>query len=257
VEAGMNADADWWRTFFDGLFVEGWLQATPEEQTRIESAFIEKTLRLPPHSRVLDAPCGGGRHCLALAARGYRMTGIDISPQFLQAARASANEKQLDIDWRQGDMSELPWKQEFDGAFCFGNSFGYFDDEGNAAFLRAVAASLKDGGRFLLDYPAMAETLVFTFQERSWHELGNLLGLRAGRYDPVSGRIYVDYTFLQGSRIEKKQATQRVYTYREVCRLLEQAGFGELEAYASPAGEPYQFGAKLVFLAATKRGAQR
>jgi SAM-dependent methyltransferase len=254
VEAGMNAEADWWRTFFEGLFVESWLQATPEAQTRQEAEFIEKTLRLPSNGRVLDAPCGGGRHSLALAARGYRMTAIDISPQFLQAARASADEKQLAIDWHQGDMQELPWKGEFDGAFCFGNSFGYFDDEGNAAYLRAVAAGLKDGGRFVLDYPAAAEPLIFAFQERSWYEFGDLLFLRAGRYDHVSGRIYVEYSLLRGGRRETKSITQRVYTYREVVRLLEQAGFGDVEAYASPAGEPFHFRAKGLLLAATKRG---
>jgi SAM-dependent methyltransferase len=247
-------NADWWRTSFEGLAVECWLRATSEQQTHDEAEFIEKNLRLPSKGRVLDAPCGGGRHSLALAARGYRMTAIDISPQFLQAARAAANQKNVSIDWHQGDMRELPWQREFDGAFCFGNSFGYFDDEGNAAYLRAVAASLKEGGRFLLDYPAMAETLIFTFQERSWYEFGTLLFLRAGRYDHVSGRIYVDYTYHQGGRIEKMQITQRVYTYREVVRLLEQAGFRDPETYASPAGEPYKFGAKRLLLAATKRG---
>ena len=40
-------------------------------------------------------------------------------------------------------------QQRFDGAFCVGNSFGYLDDEGNAAFLRAVRAALKPGGRFI------------------------------------------------------------------------------------------------------------
>jgi hypothetical protein len=39
-------------------------------------------------------------------------------------------------------MRDLLWRSRFDGAFCFGNSFGYLDDEGNAAFLRAVAAAL-------------------------------------------------------------------------------------------------------------------
>ncbi len=100
----------------------------------------------------------------------------------------------------------------------------------------------------------MAETLLFTFQERSWYEFEDILCLRAGRYDHVSGRIYVEYTFLRDGKSEKKSITQRVYTYREVVRLLEQAGFTDMEAYASPAGEPFRFGAKAFFLAATKRG---
>src|SRR3989442_1102150 len=82
-----------------GPTVEFWLRATPEAQTREEADFIERHLQLPPQGKVLDVPCGGGRHSLALAARGYQVTGIDVSPQFLQTARARANENRLVIDW--------------------------------------------------------------------------------------------------------------------------------------------------------------
>jgi SAM-dependent methyltransferase len=248
----VNADKEWWRTSFAGLMVECWLRATSEEQTRQEADFIERHLRLPLGGRVLDAPCGGGRHSLALAARGYRMTGIDISEQFLQTARAAADQRQLAIDWRQGNMCELSSTQEFDGAFCFGNSFGYCDDDGNAAFLRAVAGALKAGAHFVLDYPAVAEALLPTYQERLWAEFGDFLFLRAGRYDHVSGRIHSEYTFVRGGQVEKKLGSQRVYTYREVCRLLEEAGFTDVQAYGSLTQEPFRLGAGRLFLTATK-----
>src|SRR5437868_3960234 len=140
--------SDWWRTFFSGLPVEMWLRVPTEEQTRAEVDFIEKVLRLGPGAKVLDVPCGGGRHSLELAARGHRVTGVDLSDDFLQAARAGAAARSLPVAWEQREMTDLPWREEFDGAFCFGNSFGYLEDEANARFLAAVARALKPGGRF-------------------------------------------------------------------------------------------------------------
>ena len=63
-------------------------------------------------------------------------------------------------------MRDLPWRARFDGAFCLGNSFGYLDDEGNAAFLRAVAAALKPGARFVLETPMVLENLLGHIKDR-------------------------------------------------------------------------------------------
>jgi hypothetical protein len=59
----MSAAEGWARDFFSGLFVELWLGAIPEQQTRQEADFLEKVLRLPAGASILDLACGGGRHC--------------------------------------------------------------------------------------------------------------------------------------------------------------------------------------------------
>src|SRR5215472_9529427 len=100
----MNAPSELWRTFFSGRSVEMWLQAIPEEQTKQEADFIERKLQVSPPARLLDVPCGGGRHALALAARGYVVTGVDISSDFLNAARAGAVERSVQVSWEQRDM---------------------------------------------------------------------------------------------------------------------------------------------------------
>ena len=241
--------------FFSGIFVECWRNVMPEQVTEQEADFLQQQLKLVPGARVLDVPCGPGRHACALAARGFEVTGVDLSSTCLRDARALAAKKGLSVTWEHRDMSDLPWHDTFDGAFAMGNSLGYADDDHDARFLSAVARALKPGGRFVLDYPAVAEALLPSYQERMWMCVGDTLFLREGRYNHLVGRIETEYTLIRGGTVEKKPWTQRVYTYLEVCRLLAAAGFTDPQAYASLALEPFKLGSRGLLLVATKKGA--
>jgi SAM-dependent methyltransferase len=229
-----------------------WLQATPAEQTKQEADFIQKMLQVPPPARLLDVPCGGGRHSLALAGRGYAMTGVDISSDFLNAARAGATERSLKVAWEQRDMRELPWAAEFDGAYCFGNSFGYQDEAGNADFLKAVGRALKPGTRFVLDASYIVELVLPTLQDRAWYQTGDIVTLADRRYDHVSGRLEVEYTWIRNGRMEKQAMSARLYSYREVVELVEASGFSEVRAFSSLTEEPFRLRAPRLLLVAIK-----
>jgi SAM-dependent methyltransferase len=239
--------------FFSGGFVECWRDMMPEEVTEKEADFLQQQLKLAPGARVLDVPCGPGRHSCALAARGYQMTGVDLSSTCLGMARDLAVKKGLDVTWEHRDMSDLPWKQAFDAAFAMGNSLGYADDDHDARFLQAVARALRPGGRFVLDHPCVAEALLPAFQERTWYSVGDTLFLREGRYNHHAGRIETVYTVIRGGDVEKKPWSQRVYTYREVCRLLAEAGFSDVQGYASLTLEPFKLRSQGLLLVATKK----
>ena len=100
----------------------------------------------------------------------------------------------------------------------------------------------------------VAESLLPHLKERDWGPLGDILYLAHRRYDPVQGRLNMDYTFIRDGQVEKKSGFGQVYTYREFCRLIEEAGFHAIEGYASAAQEPYQLGSPDLFLVATKKG---
>jgi SAM-dependent methyltransferase len=251
----MNVPSDWWRTFFSGAVVDFWLRAMPEEETRRECDFIEQMLQVSAPARLLDVPCGGGRHSLTLAARGYHLTGVDLSAEFLTAARSGSAERSLEVRWEHRDMRDLPWKEAFDGAFCFGNSFGYDEDEGNAAFLQAVAGTIKAGGRFVLDCSYISEILLPSLQERAWYPVGDMLALAERRYDPLGGRLQVEYTWIRAGRIEKQSMSARLYSYREMIQLLQGAGFRDVQGFGSLTREPFKLGSPRLLLTATKNGA--
>jgi SAM-dependent methyltransferase len=249
----MGSSADWWRTFFSGPVVDSWLKIPTEEQTGQEAAFIQEELGIAPPAGLLDVPCGGGRHSLALAVRGYDMTGVDLSADFLDAARAQPTVGPGSVAWEQREMRDLPWPERFDGAFCLGNSFGYLDDQGNSDFLKAVANALEPGARFILETSYVLESFSSNIQWKTWYSAGEMIMLADRRYDPAEGRLHVEYTWIFEGKVDKRSMSARLYTYREVFGLLEGAGFTDLKGYGSFAREPFRIGSGRLLVSAEKR----
>jgi SAM-dependent methyltransferase len=136
----VDYSASWYRIFLDGV---------SPAQTSAEIGFIARQLPLASHARLLDVGCGPGRHTNALAARGYRILGIDTNAEALQRARegAAAGATFRELDMRNlGELSD-----EFDGVISMWASFGYYDDATNGDVLRQMCARLRPGGRVVLD----------------------------------------------------------------------------------------------------------
>lgn len=243
----------WWENFFHGVALDFWRAAISDELTRAEADFIEKQLQLPAGSKVLDVPCGNGRLATELARRGLKLTGVDIAGEFIAEARTKASASNAEVEWQERDMRNLSWTSEFDGAFCFGNSFGYLEDSENAEFLQAVSRSLKPGTRFILDAPAIAECVLPHFQPSRSLELGGIHVSIEHRYDHEQGRMFNDFTFTRDGVSEHRPSSQRTYTYHELTELLRAAGFEGVKAYGSLEEEPFQLGAHRVLLVCTKR----
>ena len=235
---------NWWEHFFEGLSVKLWLQAISPEHNRREADIVGRLLAAPQGGELLDVPCGGGRLSLALAERGYRVTGVDLSSEFLRHARACPGAEH--VTWEQRDMRDLPWAERFDGAFCMGNSFGYLEDDENAAFLLAVRHALKPGARFVLETPMVLENLLGHLQERPWWQVGDTYLLVVNKYDHVRGRLEIDYTFMSDGRTEVRHGSHRAYRYGELRDLLERAGFDVADA------EPWTRQAATATFVATK-----
>lgn len=246
---------EWWENFFEGVALDLWRGAMTPEITLVEADFIEAMLRPAPGASLLDVPCGNGRLSLELAARGFSLTGVDFAADFIREARGSAQERGLKVAFKKGDMRRLRWEAEFDGAFCFGNSFGYLTDEGNAEFVRGVSRALKPGARFIIDTHNITESALLKFHEREWFEIGDITLLIENRYDHTQSRLYTEYTFVRGGKVDKRPSSQRLYTYRELCRLLEDAGFTSCEGYGLLDQEPFKLDSDRLLMVTTKKSA--
>jgi len=243
--------ANWWEDFFHGVALDFWRAAVSDEQTRAEADFIQKQLQLSAGARVLDVPCGNARLSFELATRGFAPTGVDIASEFIAEAKMKSSEG-VAIDLHQRDMRDLPWTGEFDGAFCFGNSFGYLDDEANADFLRAVSSNLRPGAKFIIDMGAIAESLLPVFQEHRSLEVGGITLAADSHYDHAQGRMFTEYSFMRDGQTEKRPASQRIYTYHELTELLRAAGLETVAAYASLTEAPFKLAAHRLLLVSEK-----
>lgn len=242
----------WYEDFFNGIALEMWRKATSQDQTRLEVDFLQRVLRLHEGSRVLDVPCGFGRHSLELASRGYRVTGVDVAPQMIEEGRAAAANKNLTIEWRIAEMRDIDWESEFDGAFCFGNSFGYLDAEGTQKFLQAVARALKPGSRFAFDYGMAAESVLPRFREHESAQIDDILFQEENKYHVTEGCIETTYTFVRDGKSQTQIGFHWVYTIREIRQFLRNAGLDMQDILKSFDAEPYEIGSPVLLLVAKK-----
>ena len=246
----MSKDQSWWGTFFSGPWSDIHSEVAGR-RTGQEVETIERMLQLPAGAKLLDVPCGDGRLSIELAARGFNLTGVDITREFLERARRTASERGVEVVLEERDMRDLPWSAEFDGALCYWGSFGYFDDDGNLEFLRAVAAALKPGGCFLLETHVI-ESLLPRFERRDWSEFGDTYLLEDRRFDHVAGRMETTWTFLGAPEPAKRQTSVRLYSYRELATMVESAGFDSPEAFDARSEEPFEVGAARLLMRARK-----
>src|SRR5689334_2850611 len=109
-----NVDRDWWTRFFAGPWLDVQRSAWGGDQTLSDVDTIERLLAPAAGAELLDVPCGEGRVAVELAARGYRVTGVDLTASFLEAAREAAARRSLEVRFEQRDMRMLDAHEAFD-----------------------------------------------------------------------------------------------------------------------------------------------
>jgi SAM-dependent methyltransferase len=210
-----------------------------------DTARIVEALRLRRGERVLDVPCGTGRIATRLVRRGVPTVGVDATPAFLiEAARAGLPVVRADM------RTTVVRPGSFDAAICIWGSFGYFDDDGDAAQARALADALAPGGRCLIDTLA-ADSLLPRFEpEGSW-DLGDTHVDERRRYDERSKRIETTWTFTTAGDRERRVTSTRLYAVAELADLLGRGGFASFQALDEEL-RPFSASSQRLWLVATR-----
>ncbi len=117
-----------------------------------ELPFFTSLFREHGVQHLLDAACGTGRHAIALARQGYRLTGADLSAAMVQRARANAAAAGVDVPFAQTGLGHLATLGEtFDAVLCLGNSLPHLlTAEAVSAALNDFAACLRPGGLLVI-----------------------------------------------------------------------------------------------------------
>lgn len=124
------------------------------DETKPEADFFEKAFKKYAHGpvkKLFEPGCGSGRLVVEMAARGYKVTGFDLSDVSLRYLQQRLNRRKLQADLRNADMSNFSLGQTYDAAFNTFNTFRHLTDEKSAqAHLKHVADHLRPGGLFIL-----------------------------------------------------------------------------------------------------------
>jgi len=87
-----------------------WAHFAPlQAHTTEPAARLVKYTGIERGQRVLDVACGTGVVSVTAARLGAQVTGLDLTPELLLAARENARIAAVDIDWREGDAEALPF----------------------------------------------------------------------------------------------------------------------------------------------------
>ena len=232
-----------------------------QRMTEFLPAVLERFSAAP--KTILDLACGEGTFAVELARRGYRVTGVDLSPEMLDLARKRAKEAGVEVRFIQQDMRELRLDERFDLVTCWYDSLNYLlRHEDLVRTFANVARVLIPGGLFIFDmntiyclavhwqrHPAYVQQdteELFEVHRPSYDYEGNIATLRITGF------------FREGDvwrRIDEVHR-ERGYALGEIRDALKQAGLEELACWGSlrEMSPPKPDSGRVWFVARRERG---
>jgi len=192
---------------------------------RTETARLIDILALPVGSRILDCPCGQGRHAHLLAEAGYDVDGVDWSRDLLDRAKARGVARNL--RYTRADMRALPkrWSERFDAVVNLFTSFGFFmDPEDDVRVIREFARVLRPGG-VLAWHGASRDGVSARFLGRDWWKTSDgTLVAQVRSFDPLSGLLTVESEWRGPAGDGQRAHRIRLYTATRLAELCRDAG---------------------------------
>jgi len=133
---------------------------TPDTNERLIDMIVRLS-GLPSGARVVDLGCGSGVFTNLLQRRGYRCSGVDLSPKMI----AIAQTKFSGIDFIEGDIERLPFADaSFDGVMLSG-VLHHLPDRSRCA--AEVFRILRPGGKFVAFDPNRMNPFMYLYRDRS------------------------------------------------------------------------------------------
>jgi ubiquinone/menaquinone biosynthesis C-methylase UbiE len=231
--------ADWWTEYFDSQYLLEYEPLFTPEQDRREAARLMEILGLPSGARILDVPCGQGRHAHLFAEAGFDVDGLDYSPELLARARKRGTGRNL--RYTRGDMRKLParWTGRFDAVLNLFTSFGFFAEPADdRRVLKEFARVLAPDG-LLVWYGGNRDGVMARFLERDWWQTkdGTLIAQERS-FDPLSGLLSVHTVWSGKRRNGSRDHRIRLYNATRLAELCAEVGLIVEAAYDGLSDRP-------------------
>ncbi|MBT2383463.1 DUF4178 domain-containing protein [Streptomyces sp. ISL-11] len=247
---GDPSDGAWWAEFFGDIYTDSDIEQQDPGLTRDMVACVTRLVPPAGRPRLLDLACGTGRHAVPLAGAGYRVTGADLSADYLGQARRRAEAAGRDVTFVRADMRDLSAFPDgcFDAVTNLHTSFGFFHDAAeDQRVLQEVRRVLAPGGRFLIDVVNRDAFLrqtseVFGVPEdqyviRNFDDSTGRTFLHEEVFDPLTSRIR--WTVTEPTTGRSSTADYRVFSAHELLAMLRAAGLRVETVHGDYDGSPF------------------
>lgn len=214
------------------------------EDTKRQVDFLIEKMQLKGGERILDLACGFGRHSLELARRGFDVTGVDITRDYVDFAMRAAEKEGLNARFICSDIREIKFENEFDVALNMADgAIGYLEnEEENLKIFAVISKALKSGGKHFMDI-MNADYAVTHFPCKLWDAGENCLTLSEFEWDNETKiMLYGQIDYRYGEPLPKPVMewgnTIRLYNIEEVKNIFGKLGMSIADTYADFSGKP-------------------
>jgi len=221
---------------------ESWVEDTVNQVD-----FIIKALNLTGTEKILDLACGFGRHSLEFAKRGYSVVGIDLTKEYIDDAKKTAQELSLNCDFLNLDIREVAFKNEFDVVLNLADgAIGYLEnDEENLKIFDVISNALKPSGKHFMDI-CRAEHAEYFFPKRYWEIGSKSLALAEFDWDKEKRKMYYSgWDIPYGEPAQKPElppaSGTRLYSLEEIKEIMLQRDMTVISTYSDYYGSPQTY----------------
>lgn len=236
-------EEEFWLDFKEVLFSEEKIEEAEEE--------IEKIIKLGKFEegdRILDMPCGLGRHSKELERKGFEVVGVEKTQDYVEDARENTESAEI----VKKDMKNFKRGRSFDAAINWWNSFGYFEEKSDdLKMLENIQKSLKEGGVLLMDLFGKEISALTGFSSHWSREEDSIL-LQDHEIKDNWKKIENTWIKVKEGEVVEYVWQQRLYSAHELEQLLKEAGFSQIEFFGNLEKEPYNHEADRMIVKAEK-----
>jgi SAM-dependent methyltransferase len=226
---------------YDHMFAESTINSMGlRTKAKQEVDFLISILNLSTGAKILDVPCGTGRHSQIFGEEGFKVTGIDISPACIDIAEKNSTNK--NVQYQLGNMQELSgFNCQFDCVLNLFSSFGYFStDLENENVLKGMIDTLKPSGKLVLNL-VNRDFLLSIYKPAFWFKSGSVITVNAGYYDP---KTHYNESYMTLKNEDTGETTLsyhriRLYSADEIVGLMEKCGLVDVQVYGDFNGNAF------------------
>jgi len=222
---------DWAKELFV-KFGEVYLEAFEQKwaEGRVVARSIARFLRSQgiKKGKILDIPCGNGRLAIPLAKLGYQVTGVDISPIFIQDGLKRAKKAYVDVRFIQGDMYKFTPKEKYDCAINWFTSIGYRTKKGDLNLFKKLSKVAK---WFIIGSLGTYERYCkYPEQNTYFGETKNYITLERIKFSPEKSTLNARWIWYKKVGrdliyVGEHDVNLRLYSVPELCEMLRKSGW--------------------------------